>query len=132
MNVVETPGNGAMMLSCEFCSSLIGEGNTKCGNCGAPIVRDSAAFPDFRSCPMCHRKLLALASPACSYCGRRLPDEYIKAREADLKRIAEVGGRESPIELGSEISKFFSETGRRKSSAALGLVDITSLIDFFS
>ena len=39
---------------------------------------------------MCHRKLLALASPACNYCGRRLPDEYIEARESDLKRIEDV------------------------------------------
>jgi hypothetical protein len=31
-----------------------------------------------------------LASPSCSYCGRRLPEDYIEAREADLKRIADL------------------------------------------
>jgi hypothetical protein len=42
---------------------------------------------DYRRCPFCSRKLLALASPACSYCGRRLPQEYIAAHEADLRRM---------------------------------------------
>jgi hypothetical protein len=83
---------------------------------------------------MCHRKLLALASPACNYCGRRLPDEYIKAREADLKRITEVEAGEGASELGSKAGEFFCQTGRHKrggSSSVLGLVDITSLFDLF-
>jgi hypothetical protein len=33
---------------------------------------------------------LALASPACSYCGRRLPKDYIKARTEDLQRIGRI------------------------------------------
>lgn len=80
---------------------------------------------------MCHRKLLALGSPACSYCGRRLPDEYVRAREADLRRIMEVEEMESQ---SSEVGELFSENRRQKrngSSSALGL-DITSVIDFFS
>jgi hypothetical protein len=89
---------------------------------------------------MCHRKLLAMGSPACSYCGQRLPSEYIKAREADLKRITgdEPAGSSEP---GRKIDEFFSEAGRRKrgrSSSGLdvlditSLLDVTSLIDFFS
>lgn len=105
-----------------------------CGNCGAPIVLDGAALPDFRSCPICHRRLLTLGSPACNYCGRRLPDEYIKAREADLRRITEVTEGEESSEVGRKVDELIRQTARRKrgqSSSALGLVDITSFIDLF-
>jgi hypothetical protein len=79
-----------MTPDCAYCGAAAKEGTTVCEHCGAP----RAALPaetDFRHCPFCKRKLLALASPACSYCGKRLPDEYIKAREADLRRIADIG-----------------------------------------
>jgi len=110
------------------------EGEMKCANCGAPIVHDGSGLPDFRSCPTCHRKLLALASPACSYCGRRLPDEYIEARESDLKRITEVGGGEEKTELRRKVDELIRQTAgheRGRSSSPLGPVDITSLIDLF-
>ena len=110
------------------------QGNTKCANCGAP-VNVSSDLPDFRWCPMCHRKLLALGSPACNYCGRRLPDEYIRAREADLKRITDVGDSERSSEPSGEISQFFLDIRHRKrneSSSIPGIVDLTTLIDFFS
>lgn len=82
---------------------------------------------------MCHRKLLALGSPACSYCGRRLPNEYIKAREADLRRITDVGEGESANELSSKVGEFFSESQRKRGgSSVAGLVDISSLFDLFS
>ena len=116
-------------MTCDYCKSSVVDGALKCANCGAPIGFDSSAIPDYRSCPMCHRKLLALGSPACSYCGRRLPDEYIKAREADLRRITRIEA--SP---GAEV-RLFSETSRCKrneSASELGLVDIASLMDFFS
>ena len=121
-------------MTCEYCNSSIVEGEMKCRNCGAPIVRDGSAVPDFRSCPVCHRKLLTLASPACNYCGRRLPDEYIDARESDLKRITEVGGGEEKTELRRKVDELIRQTARHergRSSSALGLVDITSLIDLF-
>jgi DNA-directed RNA polymerase subunit RPC12/RpoP len=121
-------------VTCEYCNSSIVEGEMKCGNCGAPIVRDGSALRDFRSCPMCHRKLLALASPACNYCGRRLPDEYIKARESDLKRITEVAEGEETSEVRRKVDELIRQTARNKrghSSSPLGLVDITSLIDLF-
>jgi len=110
------------------------EGEMKCANCGAPIVHDGSGLPDFRSCPTCHRKLLALASPACSYCGRRLPDEYIEARESDLKRITEVGGGEEKTELRRKVDELIRQTARHergRSSSPVGPVDITSLIDLF-
>ena len=102
-------------MNCDYCESLIADGVTKCVNCGAPVIRDSSSLADYRFCPVCHRKLLALGSPACSYCGRRLPDEYIRAREEDLKRITEVEGIESA-----------------RSAFEMGVGDIASLIDFFS
>ena len=110
------------------------EGAVKCENCGAPIAGDGSALPDFRHCPACHRKLLALGSPACNYCGRRLPDDYIKAREADMKRLSEVKDGEGGTELGRKVDEFFCENLRRKrgGSSAAGLVDVFSLVDVVS
>jgi hypothetical protein len=119
-------------MSCDYCKSSVLQGEMKCANCGAP-VNVSSDLPDFRSCPICHRKLLALGSPACNYCGRRLPDEYIRAREADLRRITD--GVESASEPMGEISQFFSSIRHRKrneSSSIPATVDLTTLIDFFS
>ena len=121
-------------MTCEYCNSLIVGGAVRCENCGAPIVGEGTALPDFRHCPVCHRKLLALGSPACSYCGRRLPDEYIKAREADLRRLAEVKQGDGGSELGRKVNEFFCETARRKrgGSSVAGLFDVSSLFDLFS
>ena len=122
-------------MTCEYCNSLVVEPAIKCANCGAPISFATSDPPDFRHCPLCRRKLLALASPACSYCGRRLPDTYLKAREADLRRIMELAENHDPIDSEGQLNAFFCQTGRRKrggSSSALGPVDITGLIDFFS
>ena len=121
-----------MTIKCEYCSGAIDEGETKCGNCGAPFVRNDAARPDFRFCPFCHRRLLALASPACNYCGRRLPDEYIKTRESDLKRIAQVKEGKETSEVGRKLDELIRQTalsGRRRASSPSGLVDIANLID---
>ena len=123
-----------MNVNCAYCRSVIGEGEVKCGNCGAPIVVEGSALPDFRTCPFCSRKLLALGSPACNYCGRRLPDEYIKARESDLRRLSEVNGTEEAKEATTKIEEFFRESARSRggSPSALGLVDAASLFDIFS
>lgn len=124
--------NWTNVVTCEYCCSLIVEGGTKCGNCGAPIVSGGAAVRDFRYCPVCHRRLLALASPACNYCGRRLPDDFIKARESDLKRITEVNEGEGTSELGGKINELIRGTARHKrAGSARGLVDVSDLIDFF-
>lgn len=121
-------------MTCEYCQGAIVESELNCTNCGAPIVRDGAVLSDFRFCPMCHGRLLALGSPACNYCGRRLPDEYIRAREADLKRISEVREGEGTSELGRKVDEFLCRTSRRKrgGSSVVGLVDISSLLDPFS
>ncbi|MBA3715199.1 MAG: zinc ribbon domain-containing protein [Pyrinomonadaceae bacterium] len=75
-----------MTLFCEHCRGACDEGAHKCVNCGAPISVEAATV-DYRVCPHCQRKLLALGSPACSYCGRALPQNYIRTREATLRRI---------------------------------------------
>lgn len=72
-------------LTCEYCHGACTEGATKCASCGAPL--GEAAAPDVRYCPYCQRRLLALGSPACNYCGRALPAHYVKAREAMWQRI---------------------------------------------
>jgi len=118
---------------CDYCNSQLAEGELKCGNCGAPIVVDAASAPDYRHCPLCHRRLLALGSPACSYCGRRLPPDYIKARESDLQRVT--GSRESGkgTELVEKVDELIRENARKKSghSSFFGLLDITTFTDFF-
>ena len=121
-------------MTCEYCESAIASGQTRCENCGAPISAEPAVTIDFRLCPTCHRKLLALGSPACNYCGTRLPEEYIKAREGDLKRVTEVEGNKSATEARTKIDGFFSESNRRYrgGSSSLALFDITSLFDLFS
>ena len=80
-----------MPSTCDYCHGSNNDDATKCDNCGAPIV-PAASPADFRHCPYCSRTLLALGSPACSYCGRRLPDSFLKARDADLHRISEIAG----------------------------------------
>lgn len=98
-----------MSFTCEYCSGPIGEGEMKCGNCGAPVVR-AEAHSDFRSCPFCRRRLLALGSPACNYCGRRLPSEYIKVREGDLKRMTQVNEGKETSELDGKVNELIRQT----------------------
>lgn len=121
-----------MLKTCDYCGGSIAEVEKKCGNCGAPVVRDQSALPDFRSCPFCHRRLLALASPACNYCGRRLPDEYINAREADLKRVTEVREGSETNEVSRKVDELIRHTAQGRSSSSLGVFDISSLTDLFS
>ena len=118
--------------TCDYCGSSTAEADKSCGNCGAPVARDQSGLPDFRSCPFCHRRLLALASPACSYCGRRLPDDYIKAREADLKRVAEISDGAATKDVDHKVDELIRQTARGRSSSSLGVFDISSLTDLFS
>ena len=76
-----------MSRSCDYCQGLIGEGSAKCPNCGAAAGAREA--PDFRFCPHCKRRLLALGSPACNYCGRALPEEYVRARDALWQKVSQ-------------------------------------------
>jgi predicted amidophosphoribosyltransferase len=87
-----------MSLKCDYCQSVIEELATKCSNCGAAAVAREA--PDFRFCPHCQRRLLALGSPACNYCGRALPEEYVRAREALWQKVSDArAGKATPEEL---------------------------------
>jgi hypothetical protein len=83
---------------CQYCHGRLGEGATKCANCGAAPA--PAEPPDFRYCPHCRRRLVALGSPACNYCGKALPENFLKAREAMWQRINDArAGRASEEEL---------------------------------
>ncbi len=75
-----------MSRACDYCRSAVEEGAAKCPNCGgAPGAREA---PDFRFCPHCKRRLLALGSPACNYCGRALPEDYVRARDALRQKVS--------------------------------------------
>lgn len=81
-----------MSSVCDYCHGSNIEKATTCEHCGAPISAASEA-EDFRHCPYCSRPLLALGSPACSYCGRRLPDSFLKARDEDFQRVEQIAGQ---------------------------------------
>jgi len=85
-------------LICDYCQCVLEEGAAKCANCGAaPGTREA---PDFRFCPHCKRRLLALGSPACNYCGRALPEDYVRARDALWQKVSDAGaGKATPEEL---------------------------------
>ena len=74
-------------MNCDYCHGALTEGATKCPNCGAAAVPREA--PDFRFCPYCKRRLLALGSPACNYCGRALPEDYVRARDALWQKVSQ-------------------------------------------
>jgi hypothetical protein len=75
-----------MPVTCDYCQCVLEEGAAKCPNCGA--VAGAREAPDFRFCPHCRRRLLALGSPACNYCGRALPEEYVRARDALWQKVS--------------------------------------------
>jgi predicted amidophosphoribosyltransferase len=77
-----------MSRNCDYCHGALDDGATKCANCGAAVGEREAT--DFRFCPHCKRRLLALGSPACNYCGRALPEEFVRAREQMWQRVNDV------------------------------------------
>lgn len=77
-------------MVCEYCRGTLDANSSKCQNCGAPTDAWRATGPDFRVCPHCAKRLISLGSPACNYCGRRLPDSYLQAREQTKRRIEEI------------------------------------------
>ncbi|HEV2862777.1 MAG TPA: hypothetical protein VGX48_17305 [Pyrinomonadaceae bacterium] len=98
-------------MKCEYCHGSCAEGATKCAACGAPLSEGEP--PDFRFCPFCKRRLLALGSPACNYCGRALPADFQKAREAMWRRVSDAGaGRMSREEL-NELERSGDDALRR-------------------
>lgn len=115
-------------LKCEYCKSAVSRTNSRCESCGAPVTIEGSTA-DFRTCPFCQRKLIALGSPACNYCGRRLPDEYIKTREADLNRLNEVESGGEVRQADSKVQEFLQQSSRRRRSSSSGLVDVSIFID---
>ncbi len=105
-----------MKATCEYCHSISDENATKCASCGAPLTPGDA--PDVRFCPHCNRRLLALGSPACSYCGRTLPAHYVRAREAMWNRIKDAG---SPSEHEALLANEKDDDMRRALKALLDL-----------
>jgi recombinational DNA repair protein (RecF pathway) len=110
-----------MALKCEYCHGALEEDATKCANCGAAVGEREAT--DFRLCPHCKRRLLALGSPACNYCGRALPAEYVRAREQMWQRVRDAG-KASPEEL-EELKKGSDDALRRALKSLLDLDDLT-------
>jgi hypothetical protein len=101
-----------MSLKCLYCESLCDAQALKCQNCSAPLGAEGASSQDFRACPFCKRKLLALGSPACNFCGKRLPEEFIKTRKEDLRRLQELQDPERHRDLHNQ----FDAIVRRSSS----------------
>ena len=118
-----------MQKTCDYCKAATEEAVLKCQNCGAPFLR---AEPDFRLCPRCRRKLLALASPACNYCGRRLPEEYILARQAQLQRISDVEATDKHPEITEKVDEMLRQTARNKRKRSAFFAAITDWTDLFS
>jgi hypothetical protein len=56
---------------------------------------------DYSVCPFCKRKLLALASIACNYCGRALPADLLHIRQGLAKTLVEQAGKSYYTESGS-------------------------------
>lgn len=107
-----------MPSNCDYCHGALGEGATKCANCGAAVAGEPR---DFRFCPHCKRRLLALGSPACNYCGRALPEDYVRAREALRQRVSDAaGGKATPEEL-EELEKGSDDPLRRALKSLFGL-----------
>lgn len=112
-----------MTLTCDYCHGALGEGATKCANCGAAVVAREPR--DFRFCPHCERRLLALGSPSCNYCGRALPEDYVRAREALWQKVSDAGaGKATPEEL-EELEKGSDNALRRALKSLFDLDDPT-------
>ena|SRR5215831_2709392 len=116
-----------MTVTCEYCRSSSEAGTSKCSSCGAPLAVGAPADP--HQCPYCNRRLLALGSPNCNYCGRRLPDEFIKANTADLNRVKELSASDKAVG-DSHIVSVVERVGRQDNSPSLGsiLSDLTDLL----
>ena len=118
-----------MTVTCEYCRSSNEAGTGNCMNCGAPLGGSVARDP--HQCPYCSRKLLALGSPNCSYCGRRLPEDLIKANTSDLKRVEEVTGGGKAVSGEIHIVEML-ETHRLKDKPSGIAGTLSDLADLFS
>ena len=106
-------------MNCDHCQSVLEAGAAKCPGCGAAAGASEA--PDFRFCPHCKRRLLALGSPACNYCGRALPADYVRAREALSQKLSDAReGKATPEEL-AELERTNDDALKRALKALLDL-----------
>jgi predicted amidophosphoribosyltransferase len=112
-----------MPMTCDYCHGVLEEGATKCENCGASLEEREAT--DFRFCPFCKRRLLALGSPACNYCGRALPEDLVKAREALRQRVSDVSEGHASEEQIRELEAESDDAMRRALKSLLDLKDRT-------
>jgi len=83
--------------------------------------RRARAAPDFRFCPHCKRRLLALGSPACNYCGHALPEDYVRARDALWQKVSKATpeeleelGQDGDDALKRALKALFDLEGKRK------------------
>jgi hypothetical protein len=61
-----------------------------------------------------------------------LPEQYIKAREGDLKRIAEINQAPEARDIARKVDELISQTARKHGRGSpLDLLDITRLTDLF-
>lgn len=110
-----------MSHTCDYCHSALEKDATKCANCGASLGAREAT--DYRFCPFCKRRLLALGSPACNYCGRALPEDFVKAREALWQRINDVGAGHASDEEIEELERESDSAMRRALESLFDLGD---------
>jgi hypothetical protein len=109
-------------MNCDYCHGALEEAATKCANCGAAVT--GAGEPrDFRFCPHCKRRLLALGSPACNYCGRALPEDFVKAREALWQKVSDAGAGRLTAEELEELERGSDDALRRALKSLLDLND---------
>jgi hypothetical protein len=110
-----------MTRNCDYCQGVLENGATKCANCGAAVGEREET--DFRFCPHCKRRLLALGSPACNYCGRALPEEFIRAREHMWQRVNDVNAGRAGEDEKEALENEGDDAMRRALKALLGLKD---------
>lgn len=108
-------------MNCDYCHNALEKDAKKCANCGASLGEREAT--DFRFCPFCKRRLLALGSPACNYCGRALPEDFVKAREAMWQRVSDVSAGKASDEEIEELERDSDDAMRRALKSLLDLGD---------
>lgn len=118
-----------MTVTCEYCHGQTEAGGTECRNCGAPVSAAPTAH-DVIHCPYCGRRLLALGSPCCNYCGKRLPPEFISARDADMKRVTVISRLNSPPSDQGR-SDVFGHPTSRAGNGVVGEI-ISGIIDLLN
>ena len=114
-----------MSSRCEYCRSVHEGDALECRNCGAPATLEEA--PDYRFCPYCHRRLVSLGSPTCNLCGRPLPANYVRAREAHLRRVTDVSSNKAAPNVHETDAMSFGEVDDASHSFLDGLLDATGI-----